>query len=122
MPDGFRIHVSGFREAQRALNRVDKGTAKAIRDGFKRAAEPVAADARSRISRYQGASLGTIRPRVASSGVFIRQGRGKRTGKRPDFGALQMRDLLAAASAGAPKFRADVEHELDNLIDRERLQ
>lgn len=116
-PPGYRLHVTGLREVNRALNGVDKGTAKAMRDGFKHAAEPVASDARSRLSRYRGISLGTIRPRVSSSGVFIRQGRGKRTGKRPDFGSLQMRQgLIPAAEHGAPEFEHAIERSLDGLI------
>jgi len=119
---GFRLHVTGYRETLRALSQVDKGTAKAMRDGFKRAAEPVAGDARARLSGLAGISLGTIRPRVSSAGVYIRQGKGKRSGKRPDFGALQMRrGLLPAAEHGAPEFEHAIEHELDALIRGEGL-
>jgi hypothetical protein len=115
----FTLKVKGYREVTRALNKVDKGTRKALLDGLKKAAEPTAMDARSKLGRYAGLDTGSIQPRAIASGVYITQKRGKKTGTRPDFGALQMRGLLSAAYEHQDDFRTEVEHALDRLIDRE---
>jgi len=116
----FTVKVKGYREVSRALNQVDKGTRKALLDGLKDAAEPTAADARSLLGGYPGLSTQTIQPRAVGSGVYITQKRGKKTGKRPDFGSLQMRrGLLPAVSDHQDDFRDRVEDALGTLIRRE---
>lgn len=55
-----------------------------------RAAEPVARRARDLISDFAGAKTTTIGPRVVLQGAFVTQRARKVTGRRPDFGALQM--------------------------------
>lgn len=115
----FTVNVKGYREVLRALNQVDRGTRKAVLDGMKEAAAPIAADARSRLSGYRGMSTGTIQPRAVASGVFITQKKGKKTGTRPDFGSLQMRQgLLPAAWEAQDDISDHVEDALDTLIER----
>lgn len=116
----FTVNVKGYREVLRALNQVDQGTRKSVLDGLKKAAEPVAADARSRLGGYAGLSTGTIAPRAVSTGVYITQKAKKTTGLRPDFGALQMRQgLLPAAYSGQEKFVEAVDDALGRLINKE---
>lgn len=116
----FTLRVKGYREVTRALNRVDKGTRKALLDGLKQAAEPTAAEARSKLSRYAGLDTGSIQPRAVASGVYITQKRGKKTGTRPDFGSLQMRQgLLPAVYDHQDEFRNKVDDALGTLIRRE---
>ena len=91
------VRVRGLRETQRALQKVNKEAAKTVRDALKEATEPVASDARSRLSRYAGASVGTIGPRATNRGVFVTQRARKKTGKRGDFGVLQMQEVLVPA-------------------------
>lgn len=91
------IRVKGYRETARALDRVNKGAKAALYSGLKDAAEPIAADARARLGGYSGMKTDTIRPRVGLRGVYITQGARKKTGLRPDFGALQMRQGLLPA-------------------------
>lgn len=115
----FTLKVKGYREVTRALNKVDKGTRKAMLDGLKEAAKPVAEDARSKLAGYAGINTGSIQPRAVANGVYITQKQGKKTGARPDFGALQMRrGLLPAAYDGQDEFRSRVEDSLDHLIGR----
>jgi hypothetical protein len=116
----FTVRVKGYREVTRALNRVDKDTRKALLDGLKKAAEPTAQDARSLLSGYTGLATSSIQPRAVASGVFITQKAKKKTGTRPDFGALQMRrGLLPAVSDHEDEFRDKVDDALGVLIRRE---
>jgi hypothetical protein len=116
----FTVRVKGYREVTRALNRVDKGTRKALLDGLKKAAEPTAQDARSLLAKYSGLSTSTIQPRAVATGVYITQKRGKKTGTRPDFGSLQMqRGLLPAVYDHEDEFRDKVDDALGALIRRE---
>lgn len=116
----YTVHVKGYREANRALQQVDKDTAKYVLDGLKDAAKPIADDANRRLDRYQ--SVGPIVARASRSGVFIRQSKRKKTGLRSDFGALQMRTgLIPAAEDGERELVERVDDALGRLISKERL-
>lgn len=116
----FTVKVKGYREVTRALNRVDKGTRKSLLDGLKKAAEPTAQDARSKLAGYSGINTASIQPRAVSNGVYITQKQAKKTGTRPDFGSLQMRvGLLPAVSDHEDEFRDKVDDALGVLIRRE---
>jgi hypothetical protein len=91
------VRVTGYRETMRALNATEKATAKTMKDAQLKAAEPVAESARQKVSEFQGASAGTIGPRVTTTGAFVTQKAKKVTGQRGDFGALQMRTALIPA-------------------------
>lgn len=114
------LRVRGYREVTRALNQVDKGARKALLDGLKEAADPTAQDARAKLSGYAGLDTGSIQPRAVAGGVYITQKHGKKTGTRPDFGSLQMRQgLLPAAYENQDMFRDKVDDALGRLINRE---
>jgi hypothetical protein len=116
----FTVKVRGYREVTRALNKVDRGTRKSLLEGLKKAAEPTAQDARSKLSGYAGLSTSTIQPRAVGTGVYITQKKGKTTGTRPDFGALQMRSgLLPAVYDHQDEFADKVDDALGALIRRE---
>jgi hypothetical protein len=117
---GTTVRVRGLAELNRALNNLNKEAKRAVLDELKKTAEPVAADARSKISRYQGASLGTIKPRATGRSVFVTQNARKVTGKRGDFGALQMtRGLMPALDENTDKIVTGLEHAIDRLAARE---
>jgi hypothetical protein len=116
----FTIEVRGYREASRALLNVSKSARKVMLAGLAEAARPVSDDANRLLAQYRG--VGRIVPRSAVTGVFIRQSKRKVTGKRPDFGSLQMkRGLLPAAAKGEDGFGNRVEAALGVLILREGL-
>lgn len=94
------IRVRGYKETARALQRVNKGAKLALYSGLRDAAEPIAADARTRLAGYPGLKTSSIRPRVGLRGVYITQDAKKVTGLRPDFGSLQMRVGLLPAAYG----------------------
>ncbi len=91
------IRVTGYREVARALGKVNRGAKLTLFAGLRKAAEPIASDARTKLARYQGISLSTIRPSAQVRGVFVIQRAKRVTGLRGDFGALQMREGLVPA-------------------------
>lgn len=114
------VHVKGYREVVRALNRVDSETKKTLLKGMKDAAEPIATDARQKLSRFAGLSTSTIAPRAVTNGVYVTQRAKKRTGQRPDFGSLQMQvGLIPALEDNADDIEDRVDAALGALIRRE---
>jgi hypothetical protein len=103
----------------RALNKIQRGLHITVLGGLAEAAEPVRRDWASRLSRYQGASLATIGPKLTTRSVFVTQRARKRTGRRGDFGSLQMRHGLAALLENEDETRAEVEKAFDRLADGE---
>jgi hypothetical protein len=76
----------------------------------------VASTARELISAYQGASLGTIVPKVLARGAYVYQNARKVTGKRGDYGALQMRKgLVPALEQHTEGIVASLEVTIDKL-------
>jgi hypothetical protein len=112
------VRVKGLREVDRAFRQMDKESSKALRAAMVEAAVPVAASARDKISRYQGASVSTIRPRAVARGAFVTQGARKVTGLRGDFGALQMRRLGEALDENQAVVMEKAERVIDLLAER----
>jgi hypothetical protein len=109
------VRVRGLRELQRDFAKMSKELKKDLRDELKQVAEPVAADAKSKLSRYQGASISTIRPRVTMRSAFVTQGARKVTGLRGDFGVLQMRRLSEALDENKDEVVQGLERMIDKL-------
>lgn len=91
------IRVKGLDELRRSFNRLDRRLTRDLGEELKRAAVPVAERARERVSRYRGASPQTIQPTRSGLRVYVRQGARKVTGRRGDFGHLQMIEVLEPA-------------------------
>jgi hypothetical protein len=109
------VRIRGLRELNRSLNKINKEAARTVRNAIKEAAEPVAAAARSKLSRFQGASVGTIAPRASVKGAFVTQRARKVTGLRPDFGRLQMTEVLVPA---LEEHRDEVLDRVEDALDR----
>jgi hypothetical protein len=92
--DTVRVH--GLREVNAAFRKVDLQLAKDFGEDLKKAAEPVVRDAKAK-EIWRGASINTIRAKRSGPRVFVEQSARKKTGLRPDFGALQMRRALEPA-------------------------
>lgn len=91
--------------------------APALQAGLKSAAEPVAREARSLVSQWQGAKVSTIGPRVVARGVFVTQRARTVTGLRGDFGALQMtRALIPALEHNVNEVERGAERALDSVL------
>jgi hypothetical protein len=72
-------------------------TGPVLRERLKASAEPVAREARSLVSQWEGAKTNTIGPRVVLNGVYVTQRARTVTGKRGDFGSLQMTQAFIPA-------------------------
>ena len=113
------VRVHGLREVNRAFKRLETGVEKEVKEELKKLAEPVAADARGRISRYRGASTATIKPYATMKGAVVRQQIKKRTGKHSQFGSLQMGHLIGALEDNESSVVEGVEDLLDFLKRKE---
>lgn len=120
MAEGF-VTVEGYRELDRALRKVNRDKDKELREEFAKAGEHVAEAFRSKIVRYGGAKTETVKSKALASGVFVVQNANKVTGKRGDFGALQMRHLIDARAENMDRTIEALEDALDGLIRRARL-
>jgi hypothetical protein len=110
------VRVRGLRETVRALDKINRDAKRVVLAELAMAAEPIAQQARANISRYQGASLNTIRPRAGVGGAYVTQSARKVTGLRGDFGALQMtRGLMPALEDHADEIVPRLERALDRL-------
>lgn len=89
--------VKGYRDFLRACSRADADTKRFVRSAFRDVGEIVRRDAAERLLRYSSVSAGGLKVRVRQRGVAVEQSLRKTTGKRPDYGALQMRKALLPA-------------------------
>lgn len=114
----YSVRVENYRETMRALNKVDKGIRDLFKDAFKEVGQPIAEDVAQRLVGFQGISLGTIGPKVTTKGMFITQRKRKVTGKRGDFGSLQMtRGFLPAAEDNQDRVDEELEKVFERLAD-----
>jgi hypothetical protein len=113
------IRVKGLRELDRAFRQLEGGIPKTTRNELAEVARPIADTAREKISQYRGAKLNTIRPRATGRSVFVTQAARKVTGKRADFGSLQMsHGMLPALDEYGDEIIRGLETELDRLASR----
>ena len=109
------IKVEGLRELERALRASDKDAAKGLRKELREAAKVVALDARGKFAGVDGFSAMGIRPRVRAGLVAVaEQSRKRTTGKRPDYGSLQMRRALVPALWDK---RDEIEERVELMLD-----
>lgn len=111
------LQVRGLRETQRAFRKLQLEVGKELRDELRALAEPVAATARNLLSVYPGASVSTIGPKVTLAGANVTQRALKVTGKRGDFGSLQMRRvMIPALETHEPEIEAGAARAFDALV------
>ena len=109
------IRVSGLSDVQRAFSKVDKALAKDLRTELRQAGDVVRDDATARFGRISARTAADFRTVVRRRGVAVEQRRGRTTGKRPDFGALQLREALEPALDAKQSAVVD---QLDGMLDR----
>lgn len=115
MAGGPQVRVLGLRELQRALRSLSREAARELRHELREAAEPVRDEARRLFSPISERAAAGFRVAVRSRGVAVEQRHRRTTGRRPDFGALQMRRALLPALAAK---RDEVERRLEAMLDR----
>ena len=112
------IRIHGLRELQRAAQRAGKEARKEVRAALRDAAEPVRRDATARFAVVDARSAAGYRVAVRQRGVAVEQRLRKTTGKRPDYGSLQMtRALLPALQANAELIEREAEKAVDRIAD-----
>ena len=113
------LRVKGVRELVRAADAAGKETKKLVRDRLRQIAEPVLADARSKLARYDERSASRLGISVRRTGsVSVEQRLRATTGARPDFGALQMREaLVPALDENTDRIERDFEQAVDDIAD-----
>lgn len=110
------VRVRGLRELQRDFKKMSGGLSGEVDDTLKEAAEIVAQEARSRFSHISSRSAQGYKPRLKGFGrAYVQQSRRKTTGKRGDYGALQMRKALLPALGAKEK---EVVDALDKMLGR----
>lgn len=112
------VQVRGLRELQRDFKKMSGGLSKDVDKELRGAAKIVSDEARS-LSASHGFSQRSVtglRPRTKGFGrAFVEQSRRKTTGKRGDFGAMQMQRVLLPALA---RKQDDVVKALDKMLAR----
>lgn len=115
MPAVVRTH--GLREFIRAADRAGKETKKVVRDRLRKVGEVVREDAQARFDAV--APRAKFGVSVRQRGVAVEERRRKTTGRRGDFGALQMRrGLVPAGEAKHQEAEAEMEAAAQELADR----
>ena len=109
------VRVKGLRELQRAFGKISKDLKKETRDELRAVGNLVTEEARSRFMRYDARSASGFKTRVRQKEVTTEQSRRRTTGKRPDYGALQMRRALLPALA---EKEDEVVDRLDKMLGR----
>jgi hypothetical protein len=108
------VRLKGYREFQRAVRKAPKDTRTELRGAFREIGDIVKSAWSNRLGRIDERSARGLRTSVTTKGIVVRQSLRKTTGKRPDFGALQMRYGLEEYD----RHRRQVEGELERALDR----
>lgn len=109
------LRVKGYREFMRAAARAPKDTRKEVRAAFREVGEIVRADAAQRFEDVSPKTAAGFRTRTSTRGVSVVQRLGKTTGKRSDWGSLQMKDALIPALESKED---EVEQAMDDALER----
>lgn len=109
------LRVKGYREFMRAAAKAPKDARKEVRAAFREVGQIVREDAAQRLQELSPKSASRLRTRVRQAGVAVEQSLRKTTGKRPDWGATQMRRALVPALEDK---QDEVEHAMDEALDR----
>lgn len=111
------VKVTGLRQMHRAFKEYDDDLKRELEDELRAAGTIVAATARARFGYIDARSAAGFKSKTKGFGrVVVQQSRRKKTGKRPDFGSLQMRRaLLPALSENEPQVLRHVENMLDRI-------
>ena len=116
-----QVVVRGYTEFLRALKDADKNTKREVRLALREAGDSVrvtAAQLAGDRFHNAGRTAAGYRVRVRQRGVAVEQSVRKTTGKRPDFGGLQMRYALEPAlDRNEARIEEDFEAALDRVSD-----
>lgn len=113
------VRVDGLDDLVRAFGKISKDLRREVQRELSDAAKIVATEARAKISGLappgSPRTVGGVRPRVRGSTAFVEQRLGKTTGKRGDWGAIQMRRAFLPS---LDEKQDEVVERLDRMLDR----
>lgn len=119
MPQNATVQVKDFRLFMAALAATDRKTQRAAREEIRKAGDAVRLEAGVRFGPVDRRSAAGYRTRVRQRGVAVEQSLRRTTGRRPDFGGLQMRRALVPALEHNEEATARaLEHALDEVCDQ----
>jgi hypothetical protein len=119
VPRTETFRVIGYRELMRALKHADTDSRRFARAALRESGETVRRDATERFASVSVRSAAGYKVGVTQKSVRVYQSLRKTTGKRPDYGALQMRRaLLPALAANEEETVKAFEDAIDRIADR----
>jgi hypothetical protein len=113
------VRVTGLEETVRAFRKLDRSLGREMQTELKKVAKPVMRSGQSKIGQYQGASVSTIGVRASGASVFVTQRAKKVTGKRGDFGRLQVGLLEESLDENEREVINGIEDFLDRFTSKE---
>lgn len=115
MAQSDTLVVRGYRDFLRATDRAEKESKRFVRDNFRKVGEVVRRPAAEDLGELSPKSAAGLRTIVRVRGVNVEQTLRRTTGKRPDWGATQMREILLP---NMEEHEREVEQELEKSLDR----
>ena len=110
------LKVTGLRELHRALKNYDDDLKRELEDELRAAGELVTESSRARFVNTDARSAAGFKSKVKGFGrVVVQQSRRRTTGRRGDYGSLQMRRALIPAVA---ENEATVIRHMEGMLDR----
>ena len=114
----YEVVVRGYKEFLRASQHAIPESRAEVRRAFREVGEFVRVRAEELFQPYSSVSASGYRVRVRQRGIAVEQSLRKTTGKRPDYGALQMREaLLPARHDTYARTQQEFELALDRVAD-----
>lgn len=118
MAERATLQVRGYREFMRATARADRESKRYVRESFRQVGEIIRTEAVGRFSPVDQRTASGYRTRVRQRGISVEQSIAKTTGKRPDYGSLQMRRaLLPALMGNQDSLLRDLDQAMDRVAD-----
>lgn len=112
------LRVKGLRETIRAANKAAGDSGKALKEQLGQAGEVVRVEWQRRFARIDANSASGFRTKVLVRGVRVVQSKRKKTGKRGDYGSLQMRYGLGVLTDKEREIGEATEEAFDRIGDR----
>ena len=111
------VNVRGLAELNRDFGKLSRALQRELGEQLAEIAEPVAQDVRRRAAAegYGERTVSGIAAGRRRGSAVVRQRRKKVTGKRPDFGAIQLREVFVPAVEAN---RAATERRVEDFLER----
>lgn len=110
-----RALITGYTDLVVALKKLPRDVELGMRAELKAAGMEVQTDATSRFDRLSEKTARNFRTYVRLRGVSVEQALNRTTGRRPDWGALQMKDALIPALNDKQE---EVVRRIEAMVDR----